>query len=130
MQTKQTKRAKKALQIAGLFKPSRLLVLAFTLALAACAALPEREKGPSMKPIRDYSTDRMFAGGERAWPTDQWWMAYGDTQLDALIAEGLADSPSIATAQARLRKAQSFVYVARAANQPQVSANASATRSS
>jgi len=72
----------------------------------------------------------MFAGGERAWPTDQWWMAYGDTQLDALIAEGLADSPSIATAQARLRKAQSFVYVARAANQPQVSANASATRSS
>jgi NodT family efflux transporter outer membrane factor (OMF) lipoprotein len=115
------------LQIAGLLKPSRLLLLAFTLALAACAALPDREKAPAMKPIRDYSTDRMFAGGERAWPSDKWWMSYGDAQLDALIAEGLADSPSIATAQARLRKAQSFVYVARAANQPQVSANASAT---
>ena len=127
MQTKQTKRANKTLQIAGLFKPRRLLVLLFTLALAACAALPEREKAPSMKPIRDYSTDRMFAGAERAWPSDKWWTTYGDTQLDTLIAEGLADSPSIATAQARLRKAQSFVYVARAANQPQVSANASAT---
>src|SRR5262249_26734118 len=93
----------------------------------ACAAMPDREKAPTPKPMQNYSTERMFAGAERAWPADNWWIAYGDAQLDALVTEGLAGSPSVAVAQARLRKAQSLVYVARAADQPQVSANASAT---
>jgi NodT family efflux transporter outer membrane factor (OMF) lipoprotein len=106
----------------------RLAALVCALALGACAALPEREKAPAVKPIQQYSTERMFAGGQRAWPADNWWTTYGDAQLDALIAAGLAGSPSIAVAQARLRKAQSFVYVARAADQPQVTANASATQ--
>lgn len=87
-------------------KPLRLALMAFLLALTGCAAMPDREKAPSMKPIRDYSTGRMFAGADRAWPTDNWWTSYGDKQLDALIDEGLAGSPSIAVAQARLRKAQ------------------------
>src|SRR5215831_903911 len=41
-----------------------------------------------------------------AWPTDGWWRRYGDPQLDALVDEALAGSPSLATAQARLRAAQ------------------------
>jgi NodT family efflux transporter outer membrane factor (OMF) lipoprotein len=105
----------------------RLVALASALALGACAAMPEREKAPSTKPIQHYSTERTFADAERAWPGDTWWTAYGDTQLNGLIDEGLVGSPSIAIAQARLRKAQSFVYVARAADAPQISANASAT---
>jgi NodT family efflux transporter outer membrane factor (OMF) lipoprotein len=107
----------------------RLLALASVLALGACAAMPERENAPTPKSIKDYSTERMFAGAAGAWPTDTWWTGYGDAQLDTLIAEALAGSPNIAIAQARLRKAESFVYVARAANQPQVSANASVTES-
>jgi len=105
----------------------RLLALACTLALGACAALPDREKAPSVKPIRDYQTERMFARTRRAWPDDSWWTTYGDAQLSALIDEALIGSPNVAIAQARLRQAQSFVYVARAANLPQVTANASAT---
>ncbi|HTT13983.1 MAG TPA: efflux transporter outer membrane subunit [Burkholderiaceae bacterium] len=105
----------------------RLFALTMSLALAACAVMPDREKAPAPKPMQDYSTGRMFAGADRVWPTDTWWTTYGDAQLDALIAEALAGSPTIAVAQARLRKAESFVVVARAANQPQVSANASIT---
>src|SRR5262245_18266558 len=56
----------------------RLLALACTLALGACAAMPDRETAPSLKPIRDYQTDRMFAGTRRAWPDDSWWTGYGD----------------------------------------------------
>src|SRR5262249_957787 len=105
----------------------RLGALAVALALAACAAMPDREQAPAMKKSNDYSTGKMFAGAERAWPTDDWWTGYGDTQLNAPMSDGLPGSPNIAIAQARLRKAQSIVYTARAADAPQVSANASAT---
>src|SRR2546430_16225394 len=47
-----------------------------------------------------------------AWPADLWWQAYGDPQLDALIAEALAGSPSLAIAQARLRAAQAQALAA------------------
>jgi len=103
----------------------KLSALATVLLLAACAAMPDREKAPAMKPIQDYSTQRMFAGANGAWPADSWWTAYHDRQLDTLMMEGLAGSPNIAVAHARLRKAQSFVYVARSADQPQLSANTS-----
>ena len=43
-------------------------------------------------------------GGQ--WPGDGWWTAYNDAQLDQLIAEGLAGSPDIASAAARLARAQ------------------------
>jgi NodT family efflux transporter outer membrane factor (OMF) lipoprotein len=80
-----------------------------------------------MKPVDAYATERTFTGALRAWPTDDWWTSYGDKQLDALIAEGLAGAPSIAAAQARLQHAQAFVTVARAADRPQLSANGSIT---
>ena len=42
-----------------------------------------------------YATDRSFAAPVGAWPAAGWWMVYGDSQLDALIEEGLAGSPSV-----------------------------------
>lgn len=36
------------------------------------------------------------------WPAASWWKAFGDPQLDALIAKGLAGAPGLATAQARV----------------------------
>lgn len=46
----------------------RLLALACTFALAACAALPDRARAPNMKPMQDYSTGHLYAGAERASP--------------------------------------------------------------
>jgi NodT family efflux transporter outer membrane factor (OMF) lipoprotein len=40
-----------------------------------------------------------------AWPRTDWWKRYGDPQLNALVAEVLADSPSLGVAQARLDQA-------------------------
>ncbi|MEI9887124.1 MAG: efflux transporter outer membrane subunit [Rhizomicrobium sp.] len=51
---------------------------------------------------------------------DTWWTAYGDPQLDALIAKALAGSPTLAAAMARTRQAQSQLSVSRAATYPQV----------
>src|SRR4029077_8823329 len=50
-----------------------------------------------------------------AWPADGWWRRYGDPQLDALIDEALAGSPSLATAPARAGAAQAQALTARRA---------------
>ncbi|MDB5736575.1 MAG: transporter [Sphingomonas bacterium] len=51
-----------------------------------------------------------------------WWHAFGDPQLDTLIAAGFAGNPSLAGALARVRLAQSQVDVQHAGELPQVTA--------
>jgi NodT family efflux transporter outer membrane factor (OMF) lipoprotein len=102
-----------------------LLTLAATAALAACAGLPPREDAAQPKAMRQYATAQSYAAPAAAWPDTTWWQAYGDPQLDALVAEALAGSPSIAIAEGRLREAQAQVDAADAARAPQVGANAS-----
>lgn len=46
-----------------------------------------------------------LAAPAAAWPQADWWRAYNDPQLDALIEEALAHSPTLAQAEARLRAA-------------------------
>ena len=62
-----------------------------------------------------------------AWPRDDWWHRYGDAQLDALIAEGLAGSPTLAAARSRIVRADAAAGVARSALLPQVNGNGTAT---
>jgi len=61
-----------------------------------------------------------------AWPQQAWWRAYGDPQLDKLMQQALADSPSLASAQARLERAQAAAGLAASSRQPQVNADISA----
>ncbi|MEJ8847578.1 efflux transporter outer membrane subunit [Variovorax rhizosphaerae] len=98
-----------------------------TAVISACAQLPAREAGPQVKPVTQYATAQSFTAASVAWPADTWWHAYEDPQLDQLITEALADAPSVAAADARLRKAQAFVQTADAALMPQISANAAIT---
>lgn len=63
-----------------------------------------------------------------AWPADQWWHAYGDPQLDALVDEAFAGSPSLEQAQARLRAAQARAVSAGGARAPTVALNGETTR--
>jgi NodT family efflux transporter outer membrane factor (OMF) lipoprotein len=53
------------------------------------------------------------------WPQTDWWTAWGDPQLDALIDKALARQPSLQAVQARLVQAQAAVDVADAARMPQ-----------
>src|ERR1700736_3615696 len=65
---------------------------------------------------------------EDAWPEDDWWRAYGDPQLDALMGEALAGSPSLQVAQARLRSAQAEATRASGPRLPGTVVNAETTR--
>ena len=103
----------------------RRSVLAVSIALAGCATLPDPVELP--QPKSQYAAEQSFDAPATQWPSDAWWTAYKDPQLDALIAEALAGSPSIAVAKARLDKARANTQVAGAATKPQVSANGSIT---
>lgn len=93
--------------------------LAALLALAGCAAVPDL--GPKPAPIApaevaaDQSLASQVAGG---WPAEDWWQGYGDPQLTALIEEGLRNSPDVAAATARYRRASGLARQAGAAMLP------------
>ncbi|HEY2927707.1 efflux transporter outer membrane subunit [Piscinibacter sp.] len=61
------------------------------------------------------------------WPASQWWAAWGDPELSALIDKALARQPSLQTVQARLVQAQAAVDAAGAARAPQVNGSLALT---
>jgi NodT family efflux transporter outer membrane factor (OMF) lipoprotein len=103
-----------------------LFVLVAVAALTACANLPG-EKPSSLKAESDFASAQAFAAPARDWPAANWWQAYGDAQLNALIAEGLAGSPSVAVADARLARARAYQSSTRGSLAPQIGANTSIT---
>jgi NodT family efflux transporter outer membrane factor (OMF) lipoprotein len=101
-------------------------VLLAATALSACATLPPPAPAKVAKAPASYAATQALAGPSRDWPGDAWWTAYGDTQLNGLMREALAGSPTLAAAEARVRKAQSLAAAQRAAGLPNLSGNASA----
>ena len=94
------------------------------LALAACASLPPSEPARVAKAPQSYETAQALAAPIADWPADTWWTAYGDAQLNALEDEALRGSPTLAAAEARLRRAQSLAAQARAADLPRIGLSA------
>jgi NodT family efflux transporter outer membrane factor (OMF) lipoprotein len=90
--------------------------------LSGCVTPPNLGPAPQVKPAASYGSAQSFAAPDAAWPADGWWKAYGDTQLDALIGEALANAPTMAQAAARLRRAEALVGAANAATLPSIAA--------
>src|SRR5271167_2868277 len=79
---------------------------ACALTLSACASLPPATPARQAKAPTAYETTAALAAPTADWPADDWWKRYGDRQLDALMDEALAGSPTLAQAQARVVKAR------------------------
>lgn len=91
--------------------------------LGACASLPKPTPARVAKAPTAYETRQAFAAPKTDWPADGWWKRYGDPQLDALMDEALAGSPTLAQAQARLAKARAATSTTFASELPAVNAN-------
>ncbi len=79
---------------------------------------------PGPEPVAALNEAKLGLTGQAvAWPETKWWQRYGDSQLDTLMDEALANSPSMTAAQARLAKANAAVSTARAPLMPRVDAN-------
>lgn len=58
---------------------------------------------------------------------EQWWVEFGDDQLNRLVTQALSGNPSLAAALARVRAAQAQFASARSALYPQVTLDANET---
>ena len=90
------------------------------LLLAGCA--PNLGEMPQVQPPAAYETAKSFAAPAADWPSDTWWKAYGDPQLDQLIDEALAGSPDLKIAAARVRGAEAMADIAGANLWPTIAA--------
>lgn len=98
----------------------RLLVPLIVVALAGCVDRGGWQPAPQLAP-QALNANRALAQTKvdaTAWPADAWWRSYGDPQLDTLVEEAVAGSPSLQVAEARLRAAQGQAITARAALAP------------
>jgi NodT family efflux transporter outer membrane factor (OMF) lipoprotein len=92
------------------------------VALSACA--PDLAKIAAPRPVADYATAKSFAAPAAAWPADDWWTAYADPELNALVAEALKDGPSYRQALARARIAAGLAQQAQGPLGPSLSVDA------
>src|SRR5215469_7420899 len=91
--------------------------------ISACA--PDLGPMPQPKDEASLASQKSFSAPATQWPAQDWWTAYHDPQLNALIAEGLAGSPDIRIAEARVREADALAQQSGAALYPRLTANGS-----
>jgi NodT family efflux transporter outer membrane factor (OMF) lipoprotein len=111
--------------------PARMASLLVTLLLASCASMKGLEPQSTARDVNALAVSQALAGTSvtpAAWPSSDWWKSFNDPQLDALMDEALRDSPTLAIAAARTRKALAAAETSKAALYPQVNGSASSLR--
>lgn len=105
-----------------------LALIGLTWSLVGCVS-PDGIAGKARPLDAGGLTSASLAGAaQAAWPTSGWWQQLGDGQLDSLMREALAASPSLVLAQARIDRARAWSEATNAAYRPSVTADASLTR--
>jgi NodT family efflux transporter outer membrane factor (OMF) lipoprotein len=105
-----------------------LAPLLIPLLIGACAPVPDLGPKPLPRGSESVAAEQSLPRTPgAAWPGDGWWRSFGDAQLDALIAEGLRNSPDVAAAAARFRRAAGMRQEARGATLPQVDVQGTVT---
>lgn len=99
------------------------LAVGLSFLLAGCASLPEPKHANPGLPATwpDATAETPVA--------EDWWQAYGDPVLNALIEEALAHNRDIRQAAARVEEARAALGLAESARKPRVEAAAGAGRS-
>jgi NodT family efflux transporter outer membrane factor (OMF) lipoprotein len=101
---------------------SRIAALYLLVCLAGCATHQDIQPQARVQEASDLGSLPLEAQAD--WRISQdYWRAFGDAQLDSLVDEALAASPSLALADARIRRAIALTDVAGSALRPQVDAN-------
>jgi NodT family efflux transporter outer membrane factor (OMF) lipoprotein len=106
-------------------------LLAAAMLAAGCASMQGLSPQATLKSGNELVAEKSLSSATHAtaaWPATDWWRSLNDPQLDRLMDEALAGSPSLKIAAARTRKALAFADVSKAALYPQVNADAEITR--
>jgi NodT family efflux transporter outer membrane factor (OMF) lipoprotein len=101
-----------------------LLVLA--VGAGGCTVGPEYHRPSAPMPAQ--WNEPSAAVGLHAAVSAQWWSAFGDAELDALIERALQANPGLQLADSRLREARAMASASTASEWPGVDARGSAQR--
>ncbi|CAN5354261.1 efflux transporter outer membrane subunit [soil metagenome] len=106
--------------------PKWLLAVLATALLAACADMGNLAKPQPMLDAAGVGAN----GASQAfiWPNDRWWAGFGDSQRDSLVDRALGGSPDLATAAARLARANAESAYARGDTGPTIDGTLSSKR--
>ena len=100
------------------------LLLAGVLSLSACANF----SGISPHAQALTAEQLNLQGTAETEISIQWWESFGDTQLNRLVTDALANSPSLRVAQTRLERVQATQDSLRGSEGPQLNASLDMTR--
>ncbi|WP_222564064.1 efflux transporter outer membrane subunit [Novilysobacter antarcticus] len=102
-------------------------VVALTFLLAACASTHGLKvtgtllDDGDLRAVRTIDPERLSPA---EFPAREWWKAFGDPQLDALVVEALEGAPSLDAADARARRASAVAGLVDAQRKPILGASA------
>lgn len=88
---------------------------AVALLLGACAGFQDITASAGKTPDISIAIPGNIDAVPGAWPRNDWWTTFGDPQLNRLVGDALANSPNLATAQARISRANAAVTLSNAA---------------
>lgn len=106
-----------------------VIVPVAALVMSACAQAPDHPLSQMSKTSDLASSQSLASEHKGSWPDNKWWLRYHDQQLNQLMNEALADSPSLKAAEARLRNMAGVAEQIGAIRSVQVGAAASASES-
>jgi multidrug efflux system outer membrane protein len=98
------------------------------LALGGCAHVPADTLVQAQPDFAHAQHAASIQLARDAWPDARWWTAYHDDQLDALIKRALKDSPTLASAAARIGSARAALAFERTAGGFQAGLDVGANR--
>jgi len=100
------------------------------LFLGGCASLPDTASHSQLLDPARLNAGSAIATTHPAgpWPAQEWWRAYGDPQLNRLVAEATAGSPTIRIARVRITAVQFMAGSARSSLYPSLQADAHFSR--
>ncbi|MDB5768845.1 MAG: hypothetical protein JWQ61_3659 [Collimonas fungivorans] len=104
------------------------LSLAIALAVAACASVPPDRNTYPQQDLAKVQLASDIKLASEGWPDKQWWTRYGDPQLNRLVTQALAASPTLEIAAARIDSARTTLAFNRADKGANVNLNVEGTR--
>ncbi|MDB5811767.1 MAG: transporter [Betaproteobacteria bacterium] len=108
-----------------------LAALALAMLLAGCASMRGLAPSANIADANTLRAEKSLVGTHltpAAWPQSDWWKTLNDPQLNALMEEALAGSPTLRIAEARVKSALGFAQSTNAAQFPQINGDAAVTR--
>ncbi|ECD9159376.1 multidrug resistance outer membrane protein MdtQ [Salmonella enterica] len=96
--------------------------------LAGCAPMHDTRQSLTQQTPSSHVDSSLPAALKNSWPDSQWWKAYHDAQLDALIDNAIQHSPDMQVAEQRIQLAEAQAKAVEAQDGPQLDFSADIER--